>query len=108
LSLRSRLEERDLERAHDVGLRFRQQLQLAMPLPDKPLTLFTSIEHYSNVRDTDWGARSGFDQLRTYFGLRMPVNEKLTLEVGYMNQWINRSTEDAVNHLAMLHLRAKR
>lgn len=107
LSLRSRLEERDIERASDIGLRFRQQLQLAMPLPSRPLTLITSIEHYSNVRDTDWGARSGFDQLRSYAGLRMPVGEKLTLEIGYMNQWINRSTEDAVNHLAMLHWRAK-
>ncbi|ANO51653.1 DUF2490 domain-containing protein [Woeseia oceani] len=107
LSFRTRLEERDLERARDIGLRFRQQLQLAMPLPAWQLTLITSIEHYSNLRDTDWGARSGFDRLRSYAGVRMPVSEKLALEFGYMNQWVNRGEEDAVNHLAVLRLRAK-
>ncbi len=107
LSLRTRLEERILENASDTGLRLRQQVQLAVPFANQNVTLFTSIEHYTNLRDTDWGARSGFDQLRTYAGVRMPMTEKLSLEAGYMNQYINRNGGDVVNHLAMLHLRVK-
>ena len=107
LSLRSRLEERILENASDTGLRYRQQVQLAVPFENQDVTLFTSVEHYTNLRDTDWGARSGFDQLRTYIGVRMPMTEKLSLEAGYMNQYINRSGGDVVNHLAILHLRVK-
>lgn len=107
LSLRSRLEERDIERADDVGLRFRQQVQLAIPIASHDVTLITSLEHYLNLRDTDWGARSGFDQLRSYIGVRMPMTDKLTLEAGYLNQYINRSNEDAVNHIASLRLSAK-
>ncbi|MCB1845782.1 MAG: DUF2490 domain-containing protein, partial [Halioglobus sp.] len=107
LSLRSRLEQRNIESADDVGWRFRQRFQLAVPFPNHDVTLITSVEHFINLRDTDWGARSGFGQLRSYIGVRMPITDKLTLEAGYMNQHINRSNEDAVNHIASLRLSAK-
>ena len=106
LSLRTRLEERNLEDASDAGFRLRQLVQLAVPLPARELTLIASTEHFTNLDDTDYGARAGFDQLRSYAGVRMPVTERSSLEAGYMNQWINRSgNRDAVNHTAMLHLR---
>ena len=107
LSLRTRLEERIVEDASDTGLRFRQMIQLAVPFPAQDVTLITSVEHYTNLRDTDWGARSGFDQLRSYIGVQLPMSDRFTLEAGYMNQYINRNSVDAVNHLAMLHLRVK-
>ncbi|MEQ8205883.1 MAG: DUF2490 domain-containing protein [Woeseia sp.] len=107
LVLRTRLEERDFENTRDVGVRFRQQLLLAMPLPSKTATLIASVEHHSNLRDTDWGASSGFEQFRSYLGLRLPVHNKLMIEVGYMNQLIDRHSEDAMNHIAMLQFRAK-
>lgn len=107
LVLRTRLEEREFDDAHDVGLRFRQQLQLAMPLPSNAASVIASVEHHSNLRDTDWGASSGFEQFRSYLGLRMPVHNKLVIEAGYMNQRLNRSPENAVNHVAMLQFRAR-
>jgi hypothetical protein len=89
-----------------VGLRFRQLVQLAVPLPAQDVTLVASAEHFTNFDDTDYGARSGFDQLRSYLGVRMPMTERAALEAGYMNQLVNRSGQrDAVNHTAMLHLR---
>ena len=106
LSLRTRLEQRNLENSSDVGLRFRQLVQLAVPLPAQDVTLVASAEHFTNFDDTDYGARSGFDQLRSYLGVRMPMTERAALEAGYMNQLVNRSGQrDAVNHTAMLHLR---
>lgn len=106
LSLRARLEERIVEDADDVGWRLRQQVQLLMPLADSDLSLNLWIEPYVNFRDTDWGARSGFDQNRAYAGVRMPMTAGTWLEAGYMHQYINRrGAEDVVNHFGILHLR---
>ncbi len=106
LTLRTRLEERDLENSSDVGLRLRQLVELAVPVPSQDVTLLVSTEHFTNLDDTDYGALSGFDQLRSYLGVRMPMTERASLEAGYMNQLINRSGRaDAVNHTATLHLR---
>lgn len=108
LSLRTRLEERNLERADDLGFRLRQQVLLAVPLPAQDVTLIGSTEHFTNLKDTDYGARSGFDQLRSYLGVRMPMSERAALEAGYMHQWIKRGgVPDAVNHTAMLHLQLR-
>lgn len=108
LSFRWRLEERDLENSSDTGLRFRQLGQLTMPLETKGMTAVVSMEHFANLNDTDAGARSGFDQLRAYGGLRLPLGDKTSLETGYMYQFINRASGiDAVNHTLMLHLRVK-
>lgn len=108
LTLRTRLEERVIENADDTGLRLRQQFQAAAPIGNGELSLILSLEPFFNLRDTDAGARSGFDQNRTYAGIRMPLANSASLEAGYMHQYINRSgAEDAVNHLGMLHLRVK-
>lgn len=106
LTLRTRLEERDLERSGDIGLRFRQLVELAVPVPAHDVTAILSTEHFTNFDDTDYGGLSGFDQLRSYLGVRMPMTERSALQFGYMHQLINRSgASDAVNHTAMLQLR---
>ncbi|MGB5580539.1 MAG: DUF2490 domain-containing protein [Woeseia sp.] len=108
LAFRWRFEQRDLENSRDTGLRFRQQAQLAFPLEKSDMTAIVSMEHFANLNDTDAGARSGFDQLRSYAGLRLPLNKKASLEGGYMHQFVNRATGvDAVNHTLMLHLRVR-
>jgi len=106
LSLRARLEQRFREHSDDTGLRLRQQVALAVPVTAYDVTLLVSTEHFTNLNDTDYGALSGFDQLRSYLGFRMPMTERAALDAGYMHQWINRSgSEDRVNHTAMLQLR---
>ncbi len=106
LSLRSRLEQRDLENTTEISHRFRQLAQLSIPLQNSSMTAILSAEHMTNLNDTDSGARSGFDQLRSYAGLRVPLGGKTSLEGGYMHQYINRPVGNyAVNHTAMLHLR---
>ncbi len=48
-----------------------------------------SSELFWALNDTDWGARSGFDQVRSFGGVEVPVGGKSTLELGYLNQTIN-------------------
>ncbi len=106
LALRSRLEFRFIEGSNDTGARFRQQLKLTAPIRNSDLSLVLSLEPFVNLRGTDWGATGGFDQNRTYAGVRMPMTDSLSLEAGYMHQYIRRAgAENAVNHIGMLHLR---
>lgn len=105
LSLRSRLEFRFIEGSNDTGARFRQQVKLTAPIRNSDLSLVLSLEPFVNLRGTDWGATGGFEQNRTYAGIRMPMTDSLSLEAGYMHQYIRRAGEDAVNHVGMLHLR---
>lgn len=108
LSLRWRLEQRDLENGDELGWRIRNQAQLAIPVKSQDLTTILSMEHFAYLNDTDWGARSGFDQLRFYGGVRLPLTDRSSFEAGYMHQFINRASGvDAVNHTLMLHLRVK-
>lgn len=108
LSFRSRFEQRDIENGSDIGLRFRQQAQLAIPVDSRDATAIFSVEHFSNLKDTDWGARSGFDQIRSYGGIRIPMTDSTSVEAGYMHQYVNRAGgNDAVNHTLMLHLRVR-
>ncbi len=60
-----------------------------------------------NLNNTDWGARSGFDQNRFFFGLGYKLNESgsLSLEVGYLNQYLyRRSATDRMNHIFSVNL----
>lgn len=106
LSLRSRLEFRFIEGSNDTGARFRQQVQLTAPIRNSDLSLILSLEPFVNLRGTDWGATGGIDQNRTYAGIRMPITDSLSLEAGYLHQYIRRAgVDDAVNHVGVLHMR---
>lgn len=106
LALRTRLEERMVEDSDDVGLRLRQQLALTVPLPALDLSVIASTEPFVNVNSTDYGADSGFDRIRSYLGVRMPMTDTSALEAGYLHDYIERGGQpDALNHTALLHLR---
>lgn len=108
LLLRWRLEQRDLENSNDTGQRFRQMAQFTIPVRTNDMTGVLSVEHFVNLNDSDAGARSGFDQVRAYSGLRFPLTNRASFEAGYMMQYINRTNRrDLINHSAMLHLRVK-
>ena len=61
------------------------------------------------LNDTDWGARKGFDRLRSFAGLEVPVAGKATVEVGYLNQYVkNRGRADDVDHVLLVTLQLRR
>lgn len=106
LSSRSRMERRRLSDGDDTGWRARQMLRFVRPLADpKRIRALVSVEGFAALDDTDWGARSGFDQLRSFVGVEVPLKGRSTLEAGYLNQLVNRTAGDQrVNHVASLSL----
>jgi hypothetical protein len=107
LDLRSRLEERFVETGSDTGWRFRQLAAARRPLPgDSRFTFVLWDEVFFHLNDTDWGADSGFDQNRAFVGLGWKPHSDSTwrVEVGYLNQFIDRRTSDDLsNHLLSIN-----
>ncbi|MEQ8661458.1 MAG: DUF2490 domain-containing protein [Gammaproteobacteria bacterium] len=106
LSSRTRLEQRQVESADDVGWRARQLFKLTRPLGAAG-RVYLSLwdELFVNIDDADWGAAAGFDQNRVFAGLGAHLAPRLRGEVGYMNQYVRRAgREDASNHVLSLTL----
>jgi hypothetical protein len=91
LITRFRLEQRTFEGRDDTGWRLRMLWRIQQPLQGVgtggPLAW---SETFVALNSTDWGARGGFDQQRSFVGWLQPLGRRLNLEAGYMNQHINR------------------
>ena len=88
-----------MEDASDTAHRLRQMLRVTRPFASNPaVSLVMWDEVMFNFNDTDWGARSGFDQNRLFLGASWQVN-RAKIEVGYINQYINASKIDKENHV---------
>jgi hypothetical protein len=105
-SSRTRLEQRFVETGDDVGWRFRQFFKVSHPIAfDSRLSVRAYDEVFLNLNSTDWGAPSGFDQNRLWVGLGWTFNEHVTLEAGYLNQYIRRGGGAyTMNHIVAIHL----
>lgn len=102
LHSRSRLEQRFVETGAETGWRYRQLLKAAPALSSNG-RLYASLwdEVFVDLNDTRWGQRQGLRQNRAFAGLGLHLDEarSKTLEVGYLNQWIDRRGRDnTVNH----------
>jgi len=110
ISSRSRVEQRWLSNGEDMGWRLRQMLRLAVPMHDKargPAALVYA-EGFAALNDTDWGARKGFDRLRSFAGVELPMSGKSTVELGYLNQYVkNRGRADDMDHVLLLTLQLR-
>ncbi|QJU57196.1 DUF2490 domain-containing protein [Sphingomonas sp. AP4-R1] len=88
--LRTRIERRTLSHGEDTGWRLRQLVRYVHPLGNpKHARPLIQIEGFVALNKTDWGARDGFDQLRTLVGFEVPLFGRSTMDVGYQNQTIN-------------------
>ncbi len=107
LSSRTRLEQRWRSDGDDMGWRLREMLRYEKPLKanSDAVNALVYAEGFLALNDTDWGARGGFDQLRSFAGAEFGLPGKSTIEVGYLNQVINqRAGNTRVNHVASLTL----
>ncbi len=107
LTSRTRLEQRWLSTGDDMGWRAREMVRFALPLTHKPrgIAALTFVESFIALNDTDWGARSGFDRVRSFAGVEIPLPGKSTVELGYLNQYVNnRGRRDAMNHVLAVNL----
>jgi hypothetical protein len=105
LITRWRLEQRTIEGADDLGWRLRMQWRVQQPLHGKgsagPLAW---SETFFALNSTDWGARGGFDQQRSFVGWLQPLGKRVNLEAGYMHLYLNRLGRNPGNHVLNLTL----
>ena len=102
---RTRFEQRWQSNGGETGGRFRHMFRLSWPLPFyQPVSLVGWDEVFIHLNDTNWGARQGFDQNRGFAGVGYRVLPPVLVEIGYMNQYINKATVDNMNHVLSLNL----
>lgn len=107
LSSRTRLEQRWRSDGEDMGWRLREMLRFETPLRDgsDAVNALVYAEGFMALNNTDWGAKAGFDQLRSFAGIEVGLPGASTLELGYLNQAINQRGGNArVNHVASVTL----
>ena len=105
---RTRIEQRFRVGGDQVGWRLRQQVRAQLPLTrNGSLRAVLWNETFIQLNDTDWGARSGIDQTRTFAGVGLPVGPVITVEPGYLNQIMYRSGPNRMNHIAALNVFAR-
>ena len=109
ISMRARLLQRSVSTGDDIGLVFRLSAKYVRPIGSRGNTsLILGIEPFVDLRDTDWGGDSGLVQNRTYIGIAWRASESLTIETGYMNQFVwSDSGEDRSNHVAVVNFKVK-
>jgi hypothetical protein len=86
---RTRLEQRLVQGADETGLRLRQRIAYRRPLSET-VDVQLATEAFVALNDTDFGARAGFDTLRSTAAVTLPLSQSIDLEVGYLNQWSQR------------------
>lgn len=109
LTMRLRVEERSVDSGNDLGLVARFMTKFVRPFSDDPTLSFVfAIEPFVDLKNTDWGGKSGLGQNRTSIGIGWKLNQTLTLEASYMNQYIwTDQGPDRVNHLAVFNFKTK-
>ena len=103
---RTRLEQRffDIPGSSDVAYRYRQMFKLSTPMhsvsPKVSFVVWNEI--FVDLNSMDSGIRSGLNQNWAFAGIGYHLNKKTTVEIGYLNQFINRPQSprpDQMNHV---------
>ncbi|QHL91088.1 DUF2490 domain-containing protein [Sphingomonas changnyeongensis] len=96
---RSRIEQR-LFSGEDMSWRLRQQIRANLPLGGKDgVSLVLWSEGFFNLNAPAPRFRTGIDRWRNQIGLNIPVTRSISFEPGYLNQYVRRRGEDAMDHI---------
>ena len=87
LSTRLRVDERLLDHSNEVGIRIRPLVRYNQPVGSKGLAVFASHESFFNADTTAWGQRRGYERMRNWLGLVIPVSPAMSADVAYLNQY---------------------
>ncbi len=108
LSMRLRLEQRDVETGDDLGWTLRYQLRYARTLTDTPWQLIAFVEPFLSLNATDWGGSAGLRQNRIFLGAGYSFGAHTSVEFGYLNQYfLLDQSENLSNHLLSAHLKLR-
>ncbi len=100
LDTRTRLEERKDTDCATWAWRFRQKLTLTLPqmIHAKVIPIITE-EIFFNLNHPDWVGNQTLDRNRVFIGVLVPMTETVTLEFGYLNQYIPDPGTSQVEHI---------
>ena len=89
VSMRARLEQRSVSTGEDIGVVLRVRTKYVRPLrTNGSNSLIIAVEPFVDLRDTDWKGNSRLTQNRTFIGMGWRLGESMSIETGYMNQYI--------------------
>ncbi len=101
LASRTRFETRWVDGRSGTGWRIRQLLRFTQPINKANTLVVLQSESFINLNTTAFGQSAGFDQIRNFVGLNVPIAKGVAIEPGYMNRYISRSgAQDRVDHIA--------
>jgi len=98
---RFRLEERVLEERGPLTFRTRIMGRYQKEIR-KFLDLVVWDELFINLTKENWNGNQNFDRNRFFIGARFELANS-SIEYGYLNQLVNRTTEDVMEHLAVVY-----
>lgn len=106
---RSRLEQRFVSVGNDAGWRFRQMIRLQRPFRGHDKLMWVAWDEiFFHLNNTDWGARTGYNQNRVFVGIgREPrLTGRRRTEIGYLYQQINVPEDgaDLSNHILSVNI----
>lgn len=108
LQSRTRLEQRINQ--ENLGWRLREFVKATVPIPGMERVYLAAYDElFFELDDTTWkvgGQRRGLRQNRFFVGpgFRLDESKHVSLEVGYLNQWVDRKRNDRDNHVLSLNL----
>lgn len=101
---RLRAEQRWRDGLDGTGWRLRPFARYSLPIAGKA-KLVLSNETFVNLNTTVFQRQSGFERMRNFAGISVPVSKKISVEAGYLNQYFFiRNGEDQSDHVASLIL----
>lgn len=100
-SLRSRLEYRDLEKNSDQSLRYRLQAGLRYAI-NSGYSFLLWDEIFLNLTRENWTGDRFTERNRAFIGARID-RDYGRWEMGYLQQYIPRSTQNTTEHIAVVY-----
>lgn len=86
-SSRFRIDERFHPDGDEVGIRIRPLVRYNQPVGSKGLAVFVSHESFFIANTTKWGQRRGYERMRNWVGLVVPISPVMSADVSYLNQY---------------------
>ena len=105
LVMRFRVDERFSDAGGGVGFRIRPLIRYNHAL-GRGWALFVSHESFYLPNATSWGQRRGYERMRNWAGVTVPLARSVSADLGYLNQYrVARGTSRAqMDHSLSLQL----
>jgi hypothetical protein len=104
-SWRNRLEQRLIQGISGTSLRLREMVALQVALGSDWWRPSFWNELFINLNEVSPELRPGFEQNRLFLGVWLRLSDRVTTDIGYMNDYINRyAWDDRMNHNMVVYV----